>query len=85
MGGRVARWPCGKGWSRRGKGQYKGISEGGSAALDGRAWGMQGAFGQQGLGPGQSSLAGLPKDFGFTMVQSLAAVGATYKAHPDLC
>lgn len=75
----------GKAGLEEGRAKYKGLREGGSAALDGRAWGMQGAFGQQGLGPGQSSLAGLPKDFGFTMVQSLAAVGVTYKAHPALC
>lgn len=38
------------------------------------------AFSQQGLGPGQYNLTGLPSDFGFIMVQSLAAVGVTFKA-----
>ena len=57
--------PIGKAGARRGKGQCKGPEVGGSAAL---ADGAEGTRPDQRPGPGQSSLAGPPKDSGFTMV-----------------
>ena len=47
----MARRLYGKGWSRRGKGQYKGVREGGSAALDDGAWGIQGHSASRDWGP----------------------------------